>query len=56
MTTKGARIGVRIRDRREARGLTLNGLSDLARVSKGYLSQLENGSASTTPMSSSTLR
>lgn len=46
MTIDGPSIGRRIRDHREAWKLSLNALSELANVSKGYLSQLENGSAS----------
>ena len=46
MTIDGARIGSRIRDLRGDRGLSLNALSEQANVSNGYLSQLENGSAS----------
>jgi transcriptional regulator with XRE-family HTH domain len=46
VTIDGAKIGTRIRNRREDRGLSLNALSEQATVSKGYLSQLENGSAS----------
>jgi len=46
MTIDGAKIGTRIRSHRADRGLSLNALSDKANVSKGYLSQLENGGAS----------
>jgi transcriptional regulator with XRE-family HTH domain len=46
VTIDGSKIGVRLRNSREDRGLSLNALSELAKVSKGYLSQLENGSAS----------
>lgn len=46
MTIDGGTIGVRIRNCREERGLSLNALSERANVSKGYLSQLENGGAS----------
>jgi transcriptional regulator with XRE-family HTH domain len=46
VTIDGAKIGVRIRNRREDLGLSLNALSEQAKVSKGYLSQLENADAS----------
>ena len=36
-------IGQRIKKRREERGLSLSALADLAKVSRGYLSQIESG-------------
>ena len=36
-------IGQRIKERREARGLSPSALADLAKVSRGYLSQIEAG-------------
>lgn len=36
-------IGLRIKARREVRGLSPSALADLAKVSRGYLSQLESG-------------
>ncbi|MCW3096516.1 MAG: transcriptional regulator, family [Chthonomonadaceae bacterium] len=36
-------IGQRIKARREERGLSLSALADLAKVSRGYLSQIESG-------------
>jgi transcriptional regulator with XRE-family HTH domain len=42
METHG-NIGQRIKARREARGLNLSALADLAKVSRGYLSQIESG-------------
>jgi transcriptional regulator with XRE-family HTH domain len=46
MTVDGPSIGRRIRAYRQVGDLSLNALSERAKVSKGYLSQLENGSAS----------
>ena len=40
---KQGRIGQRIKVRREERGLSLSALADLAKVSRGYLSQIESG-------------
>lgn len=38
-------VGERVRQRREERGLTLSELSRRSKVSKGYLSQIENDTA-----------
>ncbi|UCF68563.1 MAG: helix-turn-helix transcriptional regulator [Acidobacteriota bacterium] len=38
-------LGARIRELRDAAGLSLNALAESAGVSKGYLSQLERGEA-----------
>lgn len=39
-------LGRRIKERRESAGLSLNALASAASVSKGYLSELERGTAS----------
>jgi transcriptional regulator with XRE-family HTH domain len=45
MTIDSAHIGQQIRLRRDAHGLSLSALAEQSGVSKGYLSQLETGSA-----------
>lgn len=40
------RVGIEIKNLRKARGITLETLSDAARLSRGYLSQIERGISS----------
>lgn len=43
-------LGARVRERRLVRGLTLEGLADKAGVTKGFLSQIENGKGQPTAL------